>query len=277
MRAVLVVVANILKEPAFQVAFVNCDDVIQEFTAATPYPTLGNSILPRSFERGAGRTHSQGSNCCGDFPSIHGITIKDDESRSGSKWECFSQLLDDPRACRMLCDIEVQDVPTIVTDDEKAIEQAECDRRNSEEVHRGNRFPVIAKKGKPALDRLRISRCPFHPTRDRSFRDIKTEHDKFAMDAWRSPRWVLNDHPENQFPNFLRRRSSPDGSPDLGDQLPVQTESAPVPTHHGFGRDRNEGFLPSGPESADGDPEELVEQVWSWPRMTTFQHGELLT
>src|SRR5258708_18753812 len=187
--------------------------------------------------------------------------MKDDERWSGCKGKCFWQLLDDPQACRMLGDIEVQDAPTIVTDDEKAIKHAEGDRRNSEEVHRGNRFPVFAKKGKPALGRLRISRRPFHPTRDRSLRDIKTEHDKFAMDARRSPRWVLNDHPEDQFPNFLRRRSSPDGSPDLGDQLPVQTESAPVPTHHGFGRDRNEGLLPSGPESADGDPEELVEQV----------------
>jgi len=81
------------------------------------------------------------------------------------------------------------------------------------------------------------------------------------MDARRSPGWVLNDHPEDWFLNFHRRRSSPDGSPDLGDQLPVQTESAPVPTHHGFWRDRNEGLLPSGPESADGAPEELVEQV----------------
>ena len=71
----------------------------------------------------------------------------------------------------MLCDIEVQDAPTIVTDDEKAIERAEGDRRNSEEVHRGNRFPVITEKGKPALGRLRISRCPFHPTRDRSLGD----------------------------------------------------------------------------------------------------------
>jgi hypothetical protein len=40
MRAVFVVVANILREQAFQVAFVNCDDVIQEITPATPYPTL---------------------------------------------------------------------------------------------------------------------------------------------------------------------------------------------------------------------------------------------
>jgi hypothetical protein len=39
--------------------------------------------------------------------------------------EIFSQLLDDPRACRMLCDIEVSDTPTIVTDDEKAIKLAE--------------------------------------------------------------------------------------------------------------------------------------------------------
>ena len=151
--------------------------------------------------------------------------------------------------------------PTIVTDDEKAIEHPEGDRRNSEEVHRGNRFPVIAEKGKPALGWLRISRCPFHPTRDRSLGDIETEHKKLAMNAWRSPRWVLNDHPENQFLNLLRRLSSPDGPPDLGDHLPVQTESGLVPTHHRFGRDRNEGLLPSGPKSTNGDPEELVEQV----------------
>ncbi len=261
MRAVLVVVTNILREQAFQVAFVNCNDVIQEITPATPYPTLCDSILPRTLERGADRTHAQGSNCCGDFQPILGITIKDEEPWSGFKGKCFSQLLDDPQACRMLGDIEVQDASMIVTDDEKAIERAEGDRRNSEEVHRGNRFPVITEKGKPALGRLRIASCPFHPTRDRSLRDIKADHEKLAVDAWRSPRWVLNDHPENQFLNLLRRLSSPDRPPDLGNQLPVQTESAPVPTHHRFRRDRNEGLLPSGPESADGDPEELVEQV----------------
>src|SRR6266481_435384 len=93
------------------------------------------------------------------------------------------------------------------------------------------------------------------------WRDSKAEHEKLAMDAWRSPLWVLNDHPENQFLNLLRRLSSPDRPPDLGDQLPVQTESAPVPTHHRFGRDHNEGLLPSGPKSTNGDPEELVEQI----------------
>jgi len=55
MCAVPVVVPNILREPAFQVAFVNCADVIQEIMLATPYPTL-----------------------C-DLQSILGITIKEDE------------------------------------------------------------------------------------------------------------------------------------------------------------------------------------------------------
>jgi len=97
------------------------------------------------------------------------------------------------------------------------------------------------------------------------------------MNAWRSPRWVLNNHPENQFSNFVRCLSSPDGPPDFGDQLPVQAESSLVPTHHGFGRDRNEGLLPSGPESAYGDPEELIEEAEDRPWTSPLQHRELLS
>jgi hypothetical protein len=108
----------------------------------------------------------------------------------------------------MLCDIEVQDTPTIVTDDEKAIERAEGNGRNREEVHRGNRFPVITEKGKPAPGWLRISRRPFHPTRDRSLTDIKAEHKKLAMDAWRSPRWVLKPIPEPPSTSVASRRAS---------------------------------------------------------------------
>jgi len=56
----------------------------------------------------------------------------------------------------MLCDIEVQDAPTIVTDDEKAIERAGGDRRNSEEVHRGNRFPDLCSDGDADVSAQRV-------------------------------------------------------------------------------------------------------------------------
>ena len=158
----------------------------------------------------------------------------------------------------MLCDIEVQDATTIVTDDKKAIEHTERDRWHGEEVHRGNCFPVIAEK---VSQRLASSGS-------RGVRFIQREivRSETSKPSMRSSPWMrgaphVGFSTTDQFLNLLRRRLPPDGPPDLGDQLPVQTESAPVPTHHGFGRDRNEGLLPSAPKSTNGDPEELVEQV----------------
>src|SRR5437879_5705794 len=169
MRAIPVVVANILGEQAFQVAFVNCDDVIEEITRQLPT------------QRSA-------------TPFCQGLS---NEVRTG-----------------------------LTLRDRTAV---------------GTSSPYSA-------SRLKM-------------RNLGADPNGNAMDARRSPRWVLNGHSEDQFPNFLRCLSSPLGPPDLGDQLPVQTESAPVPTHHGFRRDRNEGLLPCGPKSTNGDPEELVEQV----------------
>jgi hypothetical protein len=97
----------------------------------------------------------------------------------------------------MAGDIEVQDASPVVADDEQTVEQAERDSRDGKEIHGRNRFPVISKEGEPTLGWLRISRRPFHPTRNGSLRDIEAEHKKFAMDARRSPYWVLNNHPED--------------------------------------------------------------------------------
>ena len=70
---------------------------------------------------------------------------------------------------------------------EEAIEHAKGDRWHGEEVHGRNRFPVVSKEGEPAFGWLGISRRPFHPTRDGSFAEIKTEHQQLAVDARRSP------------------------------------------------------------------------------------------
>jgi hypothetical protein len=41
-----------------------------------------------------------------------------------------------------------------VADDEEAVDHTERDRRNLEEVHRGNRFAMIAKESQPSLGRF---------------------------------------------------------------------------------------------------------------------------
>jgi hypothetical protein len=92
------------------------------------------------------------------------IAIKDQVFVSCFKWKRLPQLLNDLTARRMLRDVNVQDAPPIVTDDEEAVEHAERDRWHREEIHGRNRFPMVSKEGQPALGLVRISRRSFHPT-----------------------------------------------------------------------------------------------------------------
>ena len=43
-------VGNVFTEQAFQVPFIERDDVIQQFSAAAAHPTLGDAILPGACE-----------------------------------------------------------------------------------------------------------------------------------------------------------------------------------------------------------------------------------
>jgi hypothetical protein len=144
MRAVLVVVANILREEAFQVAFVNCDDAIQQITTTAAYLVAAT-------------------------PFCQGL-------------------------------------------------------RNEVRTH------LIF------IERIAAG--------DRSLGEIKTEHEKLAMDARRAPGWILNNHPEDQLPNLLRRLFSPNLRPDFGNQSPIRAETCSVPPDDSFGRNDDEGLFP---------------------------------
>lgn len=53
MRPVVVVVADVIREQPFQIVLVQGNDVIEELAAAAFEPSLGNSVLPRTFARGS--------------------------------------------------------------------------------------------------------------------------------------------------------------------------------------------------------------------------------
>ncbi len=48
-------------------------------------------------------------------------------------------------------DVDVQNLPSTVLDDEPDVEELEPNRRHDEEVHRGDRISVILEEGGPAL------------------------------------------------------------------------------------------------------------------------------
>ena len=257
-------------------AFIERNNVVQQVSSTASDPTLRYTVLPGTPERGSHRVHLQGSNCRWKIPTIFRISIEDQKLGSGTKGKRLAQLLDDPTTRRMLCDVNVQDASPIMADDEEAVEHAERDRWHSEEIHGRNRFPMVSKEGQPALGRVRISRCSFHPTGDGYLGKIKTEHEEFPMYPRCSPGRVVSDHFKDQIPNLLRRRSSSNLHPDSEDQPPVDTKTIPVPADDGFGRNDEEGFLPRRPDPPSDYPEELIEEGETRARMSTFQHSELL-
>jgi hypothetical protein len=164
-----------------------------------------------------------------------------------------------------------------MTDDEETVEHAERKGWHSEEIHGGNRFPMVSKEGQPAPGPVRISRRSVHPTEDGSFGKFKTEHAEFPMDPRCSPGWVLNDHTEDQFPNLLGCRSSSNLPPDSGDQPPVHAKTSPVPADDSFRRDDEEGLLPSRLDLPSDYLEELIEEAEARARVSTLQRNELVT
>lgn len=163
MRAVVMIVVNIISEQPFQMALIHRDDVVQQISPTAFDPALRYTILPRTFEGGPHRTHPQRSNGVRDLKSVFRIPVEDQKPGSRLEWKRLPQLLDDPHIRRMTGDVEVQDAPTIVADHEEAVEKAESDRWYGEEVHGRNDFPMISKESEPTSCRLRISRRSFHP------------------------------------------------------------------------------------------------------------------
>jgi hypothetical protein len=70
----------------------------------------------------------------------------------------------------------------------------------NEQVHGGNILGMITQKDAP---RLAWRPAPLdHVFGDTRLRDLKTELEQLAVDAWRSPKWVLDAHPPDERAQF---------------------------------------------------------------------------
>jgi hypothetical protein len=156
------------------------------------------------------------------------------------------------------------------------VDHTERDRRNCEEVHRGNRFAMIAKESQPSLRRFGNSRRSLHPTRDGSLREIEPGHEQFPMDARCTPGRILAHHAKDQLPNLLGSWPSPNRPSHLRNQLPIQPKTCTVPADDRLWRDHDECLFPIWPESTYSNPEDFIEELEVRPRTATFQNDELL-
>jgi hypothetical protein len=108
-------------------AFIQRNNVVQQVSPTASRPPLRDAILPWTSEGSSlGNDPCRFERCDHLKPKLR-IAIKDQVLVSGFKGKRLAQLLDDPSARRMLRDVNVQDVPPVMTDDEEAVEHAKGD------------------------------------------------------------------------------------------------------------------------------------------------------
>jgi hypothetical protein len=108
MSSVFMIVVHVVREESFQMAFVQRDSVVEEFTSATPDPALGHSVLPWTLDGGLHSSHLHRSHCQRNFQTVLLVVVKDEKPRSSLIGERFAQLLDNPEACRMASDRHIK-------------------------------------------------------------------------------------------------------------------------------------------------------------------------
>jgi hypothetical protein len=92
MSLVFVVIADIVGEDSFEVAFVQGDDMVKQVTPAGTHPALGNAVLPGTLQGGLKVNDFHGLNGRGYVEPVLGIVIEDKVFGSGLVWKRFSQL-----------------------------------------------------------------------------------------------------------------------------------------------------------------------------------------
>jgi len=135
----------------------------------------------------------------------------------------------------MACNVEVENAPAIVANDEEAVKHAESDGRHREQVHGCDGLAVIAQEGEPALGGIGGPRSPPHPAGDAALGDLKAEHGEFAVDARSAPSGIVCHHFEDQLADLSGHRLSAHRLTRPGDDPPIQLKTGTMPAQDRVG------------------------------------------
>jgi hypothetical protein len=122
---VVVVVPNVIGEESVQVSLVQDEDAIEQFSPTGTNPPLGGAVLPGRVEGRSDGLGPDGPDRAEDLSGEDGVAVEDEVLGDGVEGERVANLLDDPGGGGMGRDVEVDDLPATVADEEENVEGAE--------------------------------------------------------------------------------------------------------------------------------------------------------
>src|SRR6202008_1593724 len=150
MRSHAIVIVRIAFQNPAQMFLAQNDDMVQTLAPDRSDQPFGKAVLP-----GGGRcnrlvadTHGTQSAC--DDGAVDPIAVSDHVTGSPVPRKGLGDLTRNPLRCRVGCDVDPDEVPTIEPHDDEGIEQVEANGRNNKQVHGGNVWSMITEESAPS-------------------------------------------------------------------------------------------------------------------------------
>ena len=114
------IVAYVAAPKSPKMKFIERNDMVEQFATRAPHPTFRRSVLPGAPNARADGLEITGSQKLQNVISELGIMVEHNVTIRTRERECFPELLHNPIACWMEGNVEVQNAPPTMFDDEEA-------------------------------------------------------------------------------------------------------------------------------------------------------------
>ncbi len=271
----VVVIVEIFAKDSAKMICVEDDTMVKAFAANRTYYSFAVWILPGGFRRDDDLLDAEPFDALDEIIAIDTVSIAEQESGRGVVWKSLDDLSCGPKRVWICGDVEMQDLSSVVGEDEKDEEYFESDGRNCEEIDGHDVLCVIGEESSPCL-RWWLSVFD-HVFEDGIIVDHITKQGKLTLNMRRAPQRILfrqlaNERDDLGIDNRPTALSS-------AFQTPIVFEPFSVPYDHGLRPDDIERAAPFVPNIREQDPEGTIHGIRLDPFdvVSSPEHNDLMS
>ena len=270
-RAMVMIIAEVVREPPAQVVLVEHDHVVQTFAADGADQALDEGILPRGARRNELLFQSEAQRPLHEFQTVDAIAIAEQIAGWLGVGKRLGQLLCRPSSRGRIGNIEMQDFAALMRQDQEDIEDAEGGGRDDKEIHRDEVLGVVVEEGLPGLVAAAGSGAILA---DGGIRDCNSEFGQFGLNSFAAPGGIAGPHSPNEVDEFAVSGGS--AAAGTGFPAPEQAKAQPMPSDDSLGLEEQQALLPVWPPPPEGEPKQTIRLAKFGFASLASEHRELM-
>src|ERR1039457_7257071 len=224
--AMVMIIAEVVREPPSQVVLVEHDHMVQTFAANGADQAFDERVVQGSAWRNKFLFQSEGKSPLHKFQTVNAIAIAQQIAGWIGVGKRLGQLLCVPGRRRRIGNIEMQDFAPLMRQDQEDIEDAEGGGRDDKEIHGDEVFGMVVEKGLPGLV---VASCSGAILADGGIRHFNSEFGQFSLNSFATPSGIAGPHVTNDLNEFTVSGGSAAAIPGFSTTW-LHSISLPIPS-----------------------------------------------